>query len=181
MTDATIDTTGTRTGTGWGWLLASGIITVVTGMFMLTYPQMASLAVTLFVGWALMVVGIAGIVGGIVNRKSGGMWLTVLLGALTAVAGLMLAFNLLAGTVTLTMVFVIWLLADGIVGTLTSLVRRGKSWGWHLCASLVTLLLGIVLLQGMPMASATVLGVYAGIVLMFRGMTLTFIAFELRR
>lgn len=177
---ATATTQRASNGWGWGWALLGGIVTVGAGLFMLVYPEWASMAVTLFAGWALMLAGFASVVAGIANRRAGGMWTSIILGLLALVAGAFLAFNLLAGTVTLTMVFVCWLIADGGAGIVLSLARREANWGWWFASSVVTLALGLLLLGAMPGASAAIIGIYAGIVLIVRGMTLAFLSLDLR-
>ncbi len=183
MSDSTIASTtaGKPQGVGWGWLLAAGVFTTLISLFMFVYPAAASVAVTLFVGWSLLLAGVLGFVSGIVNRAAGGMWANIVLGLLSVAAGYFLAFNPLHGTVTLTMVFLFWLLADGVLGIVLSLSRRGHGWGWWFVSSLISLVLAFVLLGSMPLASIWILGLFAAITLLFRGMMLTTIAFEVRR
>ena len=46
---------------------------------------------------------------------------------------------------TLTMVFTLWLLIDGGVGMVLSIVRRGPGWGWWFTSSTLSLILGVLL------------------------------------
>jgi uncharacterized membrane protein HdeD (DUF308 family) len=172
---------GVKASKGWGWLLAGGVATTLIGMFLLVYPAAATAGVTLFLGWTMLIVGIVGFIGAIVNRADGGMWTGMILGLLTAVAGGFFAFNVLAGVLTLTMLFTIWLLVDGAVGIVASIFRRGTGWGWWFTSSLLSLVLGIMLLNAWPSSAIWLLGVYAGITFVFRGLMLTFVSFEVRR
>jgi len=174
-------TTKTTSGTGWGWMLTGGILTTLIGMFLLVYPAAATVGVTLFLGWLMIAAGVVGFVVAIMNREDGGMWTGMLLGAIAAIAGALIAFNVLAGAMTLTFLFTLWLLADGIVGTVLSIVRRSPGWGWWLTSSLISLLLGIMLISAWPTSSIWLIGIYAGITFIFRGMMLTFLSFEVRR
>lgn len=180
MTDTTTTPEQLLPKAAWGWLLFAGIATSLIGLVLLTFPAAATLAVTLFAGWAFIFAGLFGLVGAIADRADGGLWTGLILGVLEVVLGGFLLFNPLAGTLTLTMVFIIWLLADGVAGTLLSIVRRGAHWGWWLVSSLISLGLGVLLLVGFPTSAIWILGTYGGIVLLFRGLALTFIAFDLR-
>lgn len=178
MADAVAKSKG---GTGWGWLLTGGIAVTLIGMFLLAYPVAATAAVTLFLGWMMMAIGVVGFIAAIMNRAEGGMWTGMILGALTAIAGGLLAFNVLAGTLTLTMVFTLWLLIDGGVGMVLSIVRRGPGWGWWFTSSTLSLILGVLLLNAWPTSAMWVLGIYAGIAFIFRGMMMVFMSFEVKR
>jgi uncharacterized membrane protein HdeD (DUF308 family) len=177
MSDASVG----KSSTGWGWLLAGGIAIMLIGMFLLVYPAAATAAVTLFLGWFMLAAGVIGFVAAIVNRGDGGMWTGMLMGAVTAIAGGLIAFNVVAGALTLTMLFTLWLLIDGGIGTIMSIVRRGTGWGWWLASSLLSLVLGIMLLSAWPTTAIWLIGIYAGIVFIFRGMMLMFMSFEVRR
>lgn len=168
-------------GTGWGWLFTGGILVMLIGMFLLVYPAAATAAVTLFLGWFMIAAGVIGFVVSIVQRKDGGMWSGMILGALAAIAGALIAFNVVAGVMTLTMLFTLWLLVDGGIGVILSLVRRGAGWGWWFTSSLISLILGVMLLNAWPSSAIWLLGVYAGITFIVRGMMLMFLSFEVRR
>lgn len=170
-----------RPGVGWGWVLTAGIVTTIAGIFMLVYPVAASASVTLVLGWVLMIYGVFQFISSIMNRAEGGMWIGMLLGVLALVSGGLLAFNVLAGTITLTLLFTCWLLADGVVGTIMSIAQRGPGWGWWLTSSLISLVLGIMLISAFPSTSLWLVGVYAGVVFLFRGVMLTFLSFEVKR
>ena len=136
---------------------------------------------TLFLGWLMIGIGVVGFVMSILHRAEGGMWTGMILSLITAIAGALLAFNVLAGVLTLTMVFTIWLLVDGGIGIIMSLVRRESGWGWWLTSSILSLLLGILLLNAWPSSAIWLIGIYAGITFIFRGMMLTFLSFEAKR
>lgn len=154
----------------WGWSLVGGILVLLAGVFMLVFPVSASVTVTLLTGWALMFAGVVGFAGALIDRSGGGMLIGIVLSALAVIAGILITFNPLAGTLTLTMVFVYWLLIDGILGVVLSVIKRPDAWVLWLLSSLVSVVLGVILLGSMPLGAGFILGVYTGIVLMFRGM-----------
>jgi uncharacterized membrane protein HdeD (DUF308 family) len=162
-------------------MLTGGILTMLIGMFLLVYPAAGTVGVTLFLGWFMIAAGVIGFVTSITNRDDGGMWGGMLLGVLAVVAGVLFAFNVVAGAMTLTMLFTLWLLADGIVGIVASIARRGTGWGWWFMSSLISLVLGVMLISAWPTSSIWLIGIYAGITFVFRGMMLMFLSFEMRR
>lgn len=178
---STTSTNNNAPSSSWGVLFAGGIATSMAGMFMLVFPVAASVSVTMFAGWMLIFMGVFGCVGALTHRDGGGRITGLIMGIIAVVAGVMLAFNPLAGTLTLTMIIVLWLIIDGLAGIVLSLFRRGQGWGWWLLSSLFSLALGLILLETMPLGAAWIIGTYVGIVMLIRGMTLTAIAFEVRR
>lgn len=165
----------------WGLGLASGIAMILISILMFTVPAAAGLAVTVLLGWIVLASGVIGIVAGFAHRKEGGLWVNLVLGVLAVGAGVLLIFRPLAGTVTLATILVLWLIVDGLIGTIFSLVLRGPDWGWWLVSSLVSLVLGAVLFGTLPVGSFWIVGTFLAVALLFRGITLVVVSLELRR
>lgn len=163
------------------WLFAGGTIAVLAAIFLFVYPPVGSGAVTLITGICLMIGGIAVVVGVLAGREERGTLGGILLGGALTIAGFLLATNLLEGTATLTAVLIAWLLVDGLIGTVSSLVTRAPGWPVMLFGSLLGLLLGVLLWADWPTSATWVLAVYAGLVLLFRGMQLIAAGFVLRQ
>lgn len=166
---------------GWGWLFAGGIFLTLLGLALLMNPTAGSVAVTVWTGWLLMIGGVTIAIVSIANRKTGGMWLGIILGLIMAIAGGLLAFNALQGTIALTMLMAIWFVVDGTLGSIGSLIHRGPAWGWQFASGLLSLVVGIMLINNFPSTALWVLGVFGGIVLFMRGFVLMVLAFEVRR
>jgi uncharacterized membrane protein HdeD (DUF308 family) len=138
--------------------------------------------VTLLTGVALLVGGITMVCVSIAAHGAGGItWVGVVLGSLLAICGFLLWSDVLAGTATLTAIVIIWLVVDGAVGTVMSIVRRHDGWGITLLGSVLSLLLGLLLWADWPSSAEWVLGVYAGLVLLLRGLSLAAAGMILRR
>lgn len=166
----------------WGWMLVLGVAMLLAGMFMLVYPFGASVAVTLVTGWVLIGAALVQLVTGIVGKSEGGklLW-PLILTFMYAVAGIVLVANPLAGTLTLTMVFTIWLFADGFVNAVYALSQREAGWVWLLVSALISVVLGVMLLNAWPTSALWVVGLFAGITLMIRGTTIIVMSGEVRR
>ncbi len=165
----------------WGLALGAGIAMILLSLFMFVYPAAFGLAITVIIGWVILAAGVIQIVAGIAHRNEGGLWGNLILGVISLAAGFLLAFRPLAGTVTLATLFCLWLIADGLVGTILTLVRRGPDWGWWLVSSLLSLILGIVLFGTLPVGSFWIIGTFAAITLLFRGLILSVVSIEMRR
>ena len=96
------------------WKLLSGILSIIAGIVILTYPAYSSLIVlTLFV----VFIGAWVIVTGAVRLAwalKGGGWGTGILGILTIILGLLLLTNSLAGVLVLPWIFGFFLIIGGI-------------------------------------------------------------------
>jgi uncharacterized membrane protein HdeD (DUF308 family) len=96
------------------WKLLSGILSIIAGIVILTYPIYSSLIVlTLFV----VFIGAWVIVTGAVRLAwalKGGGWGTGILGVLTIILGLLLLTNSLAGVLVLPWIFGFFLIIGGI-------------------------------------------------------------------
>lgn len=104
------------------WKLLSGILSIIAGVVILTYPIYSPLIVlTLFV----VFIGVWAIINGVVKvvlaLKGGGLG-TGVLGILTIVLGLLLLTNSLAGVLVLPWIFGFFLIIGGI-GTLIGGLR----------------------------------------------------------
>src|SRR4051812_42723612 len=74
----------------WKAFLIEGVLLVVLGLAAMIVPPLASLAVTIFLGWMFLISGIAGLVLTFWARQMPGFWWSVLSAALALVAGIVL-------------------------------------------------------------------------------------------
>jgi uncharacterized membrane protein HdeD (DUF308 family) len=76
----------------------------------------------------------------------------------------------LLGLASLTMILIIYFIADGIMAAaLAFKVRPEQGWSWMLFSGVVSILLGISLGNGWPLSGAWAVGVLLGIRLIFTG------------
>ena len=96
---------------------------------------------------------------------------SVISSLLAIVAGALLIRWPVSGLVSLSLVLSVFFIADGFVSIMFAVEhRRGQTarWGWTLASGLVTLLLAVAILAGLP-ASSAVLGILVGIDMIFAG------------
>ena len=71
-------------------------------------------------------------------------------------------------------------MVGGVFRIVAALVDRFLGWQWTLCNGIVTLLLGLLIWQQWPESGLWVLGLFAGIDLVFNGVTWTVLALAAR-
>src|SRR3954447_8790525 len=85
----------------WKAFLFEGILLVVLGLAAMIVPPLASLAVTIFLGWMFLISGVAGLALTFWARQMPGFWWSLLSAALAVVAGILLLARPLQGVLTL--------------------------------------------------------------------------------
>jgi uncharacterized membrane protein HdeD (DUF308 family) len=72
----------------WGLFLTEGIILVVLGLLAIIIPPIATIAVTIFLGWLFLISGIVGLVTTFWARHAPGFWWSLLSAVLAIAAGI---------------------------------------------------------------------------------------------
>jgi uncharacterized membrane protein HdeD (DUF308 family) len=165
-----------------GRMILAGVLSVIAGILCIAHPALGSLSVTFIVGIMMIVGGIARMFG-VFSADSFGHGLLALLGGiLTLLAGLVTVAMPGLGLATLTLVLAIWLLVDGIAGTMLSFrLRPGHGWGWILVSSICAIILGGMLLAHWPWSGLVAIGLLAGINLLVSGFAMISIGSAVRR
>jgi len=166
----------------WKAFLFEGILLAFLGLAAIIVPPLASLAVTIFLGWMFLVSGVAGLALTYWARAMPGFWWSLISAALGIVVGLMLLVRPIAGAVSLTLVLIAFFIAEGVFSILFGLSHRRhvSNWGWMVASGVVDLALAGILLAGLPGDAAWALGLLVGINLIFGGAALAAIALRLR-
>jgi uncharacterized membrane protein HdeD (DUF308 family) len=167
----------------WKAFLFEGILLVILGLAAMIVPPLASLAVTIFLGWMFLVGGAAGLVFTFWARQMPGFWWSLLSAALALLAGVVLLAQPAQGTLTLTIVVGAYFLAEGVVTIMYALEHRrelSERWGWMLIAGLMDIIIAGVIIAGLPGSAAWAIGLLAGINLLFGGVALIVMALAAR-
>jgi uncharacterized membrane protein HdeD (DUF308 family) len=146
-------------------------------------PQLASLAVTIFLGWLFLISGIAGLVLTFWTRQMPGFWWSLVSAALAIAAGIILLARPVQGTLTLTIVVGAYFLAEGIATIMYALEHRrelSQRWSWLLVAGLMDILIAVIIVAGLPGSALWAIGLLVGINLMFGGASLIGMALAAR-
>lgn len=169
MTDRdTLDPAAPRGLRTWLWIV--GIASMLLGALAIVFPFAATLAVELVTGAILVVSGVMELIRAVVMRRNGNLPWDALFGLAALVAGVILLLWPLQGIVTLTLVVGIFFLIAGAFKTVASLsLRPFPGWGWVGVSGALSILLGLVLLFGLPGTASWAIGLLVGIDLIFLG------------
>jgi uncharacterized membrane protein HdeD (DUF308 family) len=167
----------------WKAFLIEGILLVILGFAAMIVPPLASLAVTIFLGWMFLISGIAGLALTFWTRQLPGFWWSLISAALAIGAGIILLAQPVQGTLTLTIVVGAYFLAEGVTTIMYALEHRRElleRWSWLLVAGIMDLLIAAIIIVGLPGSALWVLGLLVGINLVFGGASLIGVAFAAR-
>jgi len=110
----------------WKAFLIEGILLVILGLAAMIVPPLASLAVTIFLGWMFLISGIGGLVVTYWARHMPGFWWSLISAALAVLAGGILLARPVQGVLTLTIVVSAYFLAEGVTTIMYALEHRGR-------------------------------------------------------
>jgi uncharacterized membrane protein HdeD (DUF308 family) len=167
----------------WKAFLIEGILLVIFGLAAMIVPPLASLAVTIFLGWLFLVSGVAGLALTFWAREMPGFWWSLISATLAVVAGLLLLAQPVQGTLTLTIVVGAYFLAEGVATIMYALEHRrelSQRWSWLLVAGIMDLLIAAIIITGLPGSALWAIGLLVGINLLFGGASLIGMALAVR-
>jgi uncharacterized membrane protein HdeD (DUF308 family) len=166
----------------WKLFLAQGIVMMVLGVLAVAEPNIATLAVGIFVGWLFFVGGIFRAASVWHSRRAPGFPWSMLTAVLSIILGLILILQPLAGVLTLTMVLIAFFIVEGIASIFAAVQHRDhlRSWGWVLFSGIIDLLLAFLIWDGWPSSADWAIGLLVGINMLFFGLSLVMTALAAR-
>lgn len=168
----------------WKAFLIEGILLVVLGLAAMILPPLASLAVTIFLGWMFLISGVAGLALTFWAREMPGFWWSLVSAVLGIAAGIILLAKPLQGTLTLTIVVGAYFLAEGIATIMYALEHRrelSERWSWMLVSGVLDILIAAMIISGLPGSAEWAIGLLVGINLLFGGTSLIGMALAARK
>jgi uncharacterized membrane protein HdeD (DUF308 family) len=167
----------------WKAFLFEGIVLAILGVAAMIVPPLASLAVTIFLGWMFLIGGIAGLFATFWARQMPGFWWSLFSAALAVLAGGLLLTRPMQGILTLTIVVGAYFLAEGVVTIMYALEHRRKlseRWSWLLVSGLLDILISFLIIAGLPGSAEWAIGLLVGINLVLGGVSLVAMALAAR-
>lgn len=161
---------------GGGWMIGLGVLTVLFGMFAIGSPLLTGLAVSLMVGIFLAAGGVLQIIHAFKVPSGGGRRIFLILAGLIAVGfGIFMASQPVASLLAMTIVLIIFFIADGICKIVDAFaLKPEKGWGWLLTSGIVTLILAIMIGARWPVSGGWAIGVLFGVNILFSGWAMIF-------
>jgi uncharacterized membrane protein HdeD (DUF308 family) len=168
----------------WKAFLIEGILLTILGLAAMIVPPLASLAVTIFLGWMFLISGVAGLALTFWARQMPGFWWSLISAVLAVGAGIILLVQPVQGTLTLTIVVGAYFLAEGVATIMYALEHRrelSERWSWLLVAGIMDLLIAALIIAGLPGSALWAVGLLVGINLLFGGASLIGMALAARK
>jgi uncharacterized membrane protein HdeD (DUF308 family) len=159
----------------WKAFLFEGILLVILGLAAMIVPPLASLAVTIFLGWLFLISGIASLALTFWARQMPGFWWSLISAVLAIGVGLILLARPVQGILTLTIVVGAYFLAEGVTSIMYALEHRrelSERWSWMLFAGVLDILIAGMIIAGLPGSAEWAIGLLVGINLLFGGASL---------
>src|SRR5215467_3837222 len=119
----------------WVLFLIEGIILVVLGVLAIIIPPLATIAVTIFLGWLLLISGIVGLVTTFWARHAPGFWWSLLSAVLAIAAGIVLLGWPVRGAISLTLLLIVFFIIEGVLSIMYAFEHKKElsgQWGWML-------------------------------------------------
>lgn len=181
MSTATSETGPNAVQPSWRRLAIAGGVVAILGALAILLPVGTGIAISYAVGAALLVGGIVH-AGHVVatGGRMGSLWQAVLAGV-SILAGLLVLANPIVGLLSLTLVAIAYLLADGLAELWTSLrMEGGAGRGWVAASGVLSLVLAGFLWAGFPVDALWLVGVVVGVSLLATGLSMVAIAYGVR-
>lgn len=157
-----------RESTGWGWVMATGVLGVLLGILALLYPGIAILGAAFALGIGLIVQGIIEIVVAVRAQTgtAGRGWL-VAFGIIALIAGILVVFRPGGGVLVLVWGLIIWFLFAGVNDLIVAGSQR-EHRGWNIALGVLGILAAIVLIAS-PGTAIGLIAVFVSLAFLLRG------------
>lgn len=154
-----------------------GILSVVLGIIAIVTPAVAGKAVVIVIGAVMLVAGIAQIFSGLRAEGWSHKLPPLILGIITAIAGLGVLGHPLLGLTFLTLLLVVFFVVEGLWKIVASFsYRPAKGWLAFLISGILTLVLGVLIWRQWPISGLWAVGVLVGVDLLTTGISLIALA-----
>ncbi len=168
----------------WKLFLGEGIVLVILGLAAVALPPVASLAITLLIGWVFLLSGAVGLYTTFAMRGAPGFVWSLLSAILGIAAGIVLLMWPLSGVFSVTLVLIAFFAIEGIASILFALEHKRElsgNWGLMLASGVLDLILAVIIFAGLPGTAAWAIGLLVGINMVFGGTALIAMALHARK
>jgi uncharacterized membrane protein HdeD (DUF308 family) len=167
----------------WVLFLIEGILLVILGIAAILVPALATITVTILVGWLFLISGLVGLATTLWMRLAPGFWWSIFSALIAIVAGILLLIRPLTGALSLTLVLGAFFILEGIASIMYAIDHRNRltsRWGWMLVSGIIDLIIAGIIIVGLPGTAAWALGLLVGVNLLFGGAAMIAIALAAR-
>ena len=167
------------------WFTIYGVVMALLGILAIAMPVVATLATSIFIGWLLVVGGVLGLYAVYsAGKDAPGFWWNLITAILYLAAGIVLLGNPVTGALSLTLVLAAYLLAGGVAKIVLGFQHKREipqAWLWVLFSGLVDIVLGFLIIMGLPATAFWAIGLLVGINLLMMGVALVVTALSCKK
>jgi len=164
------------------WLVITGILGILAGAAAIIVPPVATLTITLFIGWILVFSGVVMAVHSWTQRAAGRTWERALQALLALVIGVYMVLFPGSGALSLTLLLVIWFVGSGVLQLIAARRLRGlPGAGWLVFGGVLGIVLAALIAMDLPSSAEWAIGLLVGINLVFWGVRALVAASLLKR
>src|SRR6202008_681433 len=98
----------------WVLFLVEGIVLLILGFLAIVIPPLATLAVTILIGWLFLISGVVGLVTTFWAKGAPGFWWSLVSAIIAIIAGVILLASPVGGSVSLTLVLIVFFIIEGV-------------------------------------------------------------------
>jgi uncharacterized membrane protein HdeD (DUF308 family) len=162
----------------WRRFLVQGALMIVLGILAVAVPMVATIAVEILVGCLFVIGGVWRAAWLARSSRMPGFGWSLAMAIVAIVLGAMLLAMPLAGTLTLTMLLITYLVLEAIGKILFALDlrRHSRVWSWVLATGILDLFLAALIFAGWPSTAAWAIGLLVAINMIFFGVSLVMIS-----
>jgi uncharacterized membrane protein HdeD (DUF308 family) len=167
----------------WRAFLIEGIVLLILGIFAILIPNVATLAVEVFIGWVLLISGVVGLISTFRMRGAPGFGWSLLSAVVGIAAGFVLLAWPLSGVLSLTLILTAFLTIEGVASIMLALSHRhgfSARWALLVVSGVIDLILAAMIFLNLPSTAAWAIGLLVGINMVFGGSTLISMALQAR-
>lgn len=165
-------TRGQRTG-----CYVLGLIMALLGGLAIVASVATTFFSVFFVGMVLLISGIVQMIHGFMMRQWKGLFLSLLIGVLYSVTGVLCLFHPAMTAAICTILIGMYLVVGGLFRMIFTAALRFKQWGWFFVNGLIAVLLGGLIMSQWPESSLWTIGLFVGVDLSLGGWSLVFLSF----
>ena len=159
-----------------------GVLLIVFGMVAIASPFRAGVAVSVVVGWLIILAGVVHSMVAFRRAWRGSRIWKLLVGIAYVCFGAYLLWHPVLGVASLTLVLASLFVIEGILNIVLFVkMRPVQGSTWVLLDGIVTLLLGLMIYMQWPSSSAWAIGTLVGISMIFSGVARVMMSLAVRR
>jgi uncharacterized membrane protein HdeD (DUF308 family) len=164
------------------WSIIWGFALMIFGFLCIDSPQIAALAVNVFLGWIIMFVGVIHLVLAFHAHRAGSLIWKLLVGVAYILFGIYIVTHPLIAVAVLTLLLAILFLVEGVLDIIMYFKMRSTNGAvWVLLDGIVTIFLGGLIYVHWPSSSWWAIGTLVGVSMIMSGITRIMLSLAVRK